>query len=257
MKASRILEMEQYVAQKGSASMEELCQYFQVSMNTVRRDVVELIKRGAVDKVYGGVCARKSDQTLTPYEVRRSKLEESKIAIGRAAAELVQDGDVIFIDSGTTTLQMMDFLSSYKELTVITNNLEAIIRALPHDHIHVISLPGQLRRKTNSFTGVEASKFLKNYNIRLAFMAATGLSFHGATNSSSLEYEIKQTAVEICEKAVLLVNQEKFGVTGLMTFAPVSAFHTVVTDARPSDEYVQWLQSEGVQLHLPSKQGGI
>lgn len=253
MKASRILDMEQYVSQKGSASMEELCQHFQVSMNTVRRDVVELIRRGAVEKVYGGVCARKNDQALTPYDVRRIKMEDAKIAIGRAAAQLVQDGDVIFIDSGTTTLQMMEFLAPYKELTVITNNLEAIVRALPHENITVISLPGQLRRKTNSFTGMEAVRFLKHYNIRLAFMAATGLSLHGATNSSSQEYEIKQTAVESSEKAVLLVNKEKFGVTGLMTFAPVTAFHTVVTDDKPSEEYCEWLKNEGVHLHLASK----
>jgi len=253
MKAGRILEMEQYVSQKGSAGMEELCQYFQVSMNTVRRDVAELIRRGAVDKVYGGVCARKNDQALTPYEVRRIKKEEAKKSIGRAAAELVQDGDVIFIDSGTTTLQMVDFLAEKRDLTIITNNLEVILRALPYENISVISLPGQLQRKTNSFTGADSVRFLKRYNIRLAFMAATGLSFHGATNSSSLEYEIKQIASESCERAVLLVNKEKFGVTGLMTFAPVTAFHTVVSDTQPPEEYCQWLKNEGVRLLLASK----
>lgn len=253
MKASRILEMEQYVSRKGSASMEELSETFQVSMNTVRRDVSELIKWGTVEKVYGGVCAKKGDQALTVYEVRRSKMEDAKIAIARSAAELVHDGDVIFIDSGTTTLQMLPYLASYQELTIITNNLEAIIRAMPYDKISVISLPGQLRRKTNSFTGPESARFLKNYNIRLAFMAATGISFHGVTNSSSQEYEIKRMAVESCEKAVLLVNQEKFGVTGLMTFAPVASFDMVITDQKPSEEYCQLMSREGVALRIATR----
>ncbi|MBQ8653704.1 MAG: DeoR/GlpR transcriptional regulator [Clostridia bacterium] len=248
MKASRILDMEKYITGQGSASMEELCQTFNVSINTVRRDVVELIRRGTVEKVYGGVTARKSDQQLTPYEERRISREAVKAAIGRKAAELVQDGDIIFIDSGTTTLQMIDCLAQKRDLTVITNNMEAVIRALPYENMTVIVLPGQLSRKTNSLTGDDTVSSLRRYNIRAAFMAATGLSAHGATNSSPREYEIKRAAIANSEKVYLLVNQEKIGLTGLMTFAPVSVFDAVVTDARPGSEAAELLQKENVEL---------
>ena len=248
MKAGRILEMEKYVTAKGSASMEELCQQFDVSINTVRRDVVELIRRGTVEKVYGGVTARRSEQALTPYAERRSNRESVKAAIGRKAAEMVQDGDIIFIDSGTTTLQMIDHLANVRDLTVITNNMEAVIRALPYENITVIVLPGQLSRKTNSLTGDDTVSSLRRYNVRVAFMAATGLSVHGATNSSPREYEIKRAAVDRCDKAVLLVNQEKIGVTGLMTFAPLNAFDAVVTDTKPDSEAAQILYKENVEL---------
>lgn len=248
MKASRILDMEKYIISQGTASMEELCQRFDVSMNTVRRDVVELIRRGTVDKVYGGVTARRSDQPLTPYAERRGNREEVKAAIGRRAAEMVQDGDIIFIDSGTTTLQMIDYLAHVRDLTVITNNMEAVVRAVPYENMTVIVLPGQLRRKTNSLTGDDTVASLRRYNIRIAFMAATGLSSHGATNSSPLEYEIKRAAVDRCEKAVLLVNQEKIGVTGLMTFAPVKFFDAVVSDAQPGSPAAELLAREKVEL---------
>lgn len=248
MKASRILSMEQLILQRGSVSMEELCEHFDVSMNTVRRDVAELLRRGTAEKVYGGVCARRSEHSLTPYEVRRISSEEAKIAVGRRAAELVHDGDVIYIDSGTTTLQMIDFLADRKDITIITNNLEAIIRCLPHENITVIALPGQLRRKTNSLTGSETVSSIRRYNIRTAFLAATGISTHGVTNSSSLEYEIKKAATEIAQEAVLLVDANKFGVTGLMTFAPVNAFDAVVTDKPPAEEYRALLSSAGAEL---------
>ena len=248
MKADRIQEMERYVLQRGAATMEELRVHFDVSMNTVRRDVAQLLQRGTVEKVYGGVCAKPTEQALTPYEERRRGSETAKAAIGRRAAALVEDGDVIFVDSGTTTLHMIDYLADKRELTIITNNLEAIIRALPHENITIIALPGQVRRKTHSLTGDDAVRYLRRFNIRKAFMASTGVSAHGVTNSSPLEYEIKKCAVENAEKTVLLIAQAKFGVTGLMTYAQLEDFSTVITDAPPSAEDQQRLRHSGAAL---------
>ncbi len=248
MKADRMLEMERYVLQKGAATMEELREHFDISMNTVRRDVAELLKRGMVEKVYGGVCARKNEQALTPYDVRRRGSEEAKAAIGKRAAGLVSDGDIIFIDSGTTTLHMIDHLQDKRELTIITNNLEAVNRALPYENITIIALPGQVRRKTHSFTGDDAVRYLRRFNVRIAFMASTGLSSHGVTNSSPMEYEIKKCAVESAETTVLLISQAKFGVTGLMTFAQLEDFDILVTDEMPSPADQARVRESGAQL---------
>lgn len=248
MKADRILDMERYIINRGMATMEELREHFDISMNTVRRDVAELLARGTVTKVYGGVRARPTEQTLTPYEVRRRGSEAAKAAIGCRAAEMVHDGDVIFIDSGTTTVQMIDHLAHRRELTIITNNIEAIVRALPHEHITIIALPGQVRRKTHSLTGEDAVRYLKRFNVRTAFIAATGVSTHGVTNSSPMEFEIKKCAVESAEKTVLLIAGAKFGVTGLMTFAQLRDFDALVTDERPDAEACRLLAENGVEL---------
>ena len=248
MKSSRIQEMERYIIQHGAATMDELREVFGVSMNTVRRDVTELLARGTVTKVYGGVRARPTEQALTPYEVRRRGSEDAKTAIGRKAAELVCDGDIIFIDSGTTTLQMIDHLADKRELTIITNNIEAIVRALPYENITIIALPGQVRRKTHSLTGDDAVRYLRRFNVRTAFVASTGVSAHGVTNSSPMEYEIKKCAVESAEKTVLLIAAAKFGVTGLMTFAQLTDFDALVTDMRPSAEVCRQLADSGVEL---------
>lgn len=253
MKASRIIEMEKYILEKGTASMEELIQVFGVSANTVRRDIAQLILKGTVDKVYGGVCSHQKSALLTPYDERRISAEEPKGLIGAAASALVTDGDIIFIDSGTTTLRMIQGLRDKKNVTIITNNLDAIVQAVPFENLHVIVLPGSLRRKTNSFTGGDAVKYLKKYNISKAFMAATGLSVHGATNSSAQEYEIKQAAVENSEVVCLLVDSRKFGVTGMLTFARMDDFDMVVTDQIPSREYSELLENAGVHLIVAGK----
>lgn len=250
MKASRILDMEKYIMLKGSVSMEELQRQFGVSANTVRRDVAELLRRDAVEKVYGGVCAKHIGQSLTPYEMRRLSGEEAKERIGRAAAGLVRDGDVIFIDSGTTTLHLIDHIQDRRDVTVITHNLGAIVRALPYENVNVVVLPGTLRRKTNSMTGSDSVKAMRKYNISAAFMAATGLSAHGVTNSSAQEYDIKQAAVECSDKVYLLMDKRKFGVTGMMTFSGLDAFDAVVTEQAPEEEYRELLKENNVRLIL-------
>jgi len=254
VKATRILDMEKYITLKGTVSIEELQRQFGVSANTVRRDIAELLGRDAVEKVYGGVCVKHTGTSLTPYEMRRNSGGEAKEKIGRAAAELVSDGDVIFIDSGTTTLRIIDYLRDKRDVTVITHNLGAIVRAVPLENLHVIVLPGSLRRKTNSMTGSDSVKAMKKYNIRTAFMAATGLSLHGATNSSAQEYDIKQTAVECSDKVYLLVEKRKFGVTGMMTFSALDSFDAVITDEMPEEEYRELLREKNVRLIVPQSE---
>ncbi len=249
MKTDRLFEMEKYLLQRGSVTMEELCALYGVSMNTVRRDVGELIRKGVADKVYGGVCARKMpEQALTPFEARRIDNESAKRRIGECAASLVRDGDIIFLDSGTTTLNVVEHLVQRSDLTVVTNNLEAIVRFAPYEHITVIALPGQLRRKTSSFTGLEAARSLRNYNIRLALMASTGATLHGVTNSSPLEYEIKRCAIEISENAALLLAGAKFGVAGLMTYATFSDFKQIITDRQLPDDFEKAIKASGAEL---------
>ena len=241
MKSRRLTEMEGYILTHGSATMDELRGAFGISMNTVRRDIAELVRGGRVEKVYGGVKAIEKVQLLVPYSVRSSSPSRTKQAIGRAAGEMVRDGDIVFIDSGSTTLHIMEAIKD-KQITVITNNIEVMIRALDHENIRLIVVPGEIHRKTYSITGEDSAAFLSHMNTNIAFMAATGLSMNSVTNSSPLEYSIKKTAVAHTEKAVLLVTGSKFGVTSLLTYASLDQFHTVITDSSIPPEYRQKLE---------------
>ncbi len=250
MRNTRLEQMERYIIQKESVTMEELQSHFDTSMNTVRRDVALLMKKGIAEKVYGGVCARKAEQ-LTPFDVRTIKHQEAKMRIGYKAAQLVEDGDTIFLDSGTTTLHVVQNLAQRQNITIITYSLHAIMAAMPYQGLTIISLPGQLHRKTSSFTGLETVRFLKAYNIKTAFMAATGLSLSGGiTNSSPLEYELKITAMERSAKSYLLLDSHKFGETALMTYAQLNSFAGVITEAAPNEEYAGALENAGTKLIL-------
>ncbi len=248
MKTFRLRQMEQYILENDTVSMEDLCSRFDISMNTTRMDVASLVKKGTVKKIYGGVCANQTNN-LVPFEDRRLRNMERKRAIGRAAAGLVKDGDVIYIDSGTTTMYMVDFLEDRKNVTIITNSFNAIYRAQPHLDLTVISLPGTLERRTNSFVSAETGRMLERYNIQKAFMAATGVGIGGeVTNSSPLEFEIKGSAIKNSLHSCLLVDSSKFGKTSLMRYANLSQMERVITDEGLGGEYLELCRQSGVEI---------
>ena len=254
MRNTRLNEMEKMIARSGTISMTELCEHFQVSMNTVRRDIAELKRRGEIEKVYGGVTSVKSVQEhLSSYDERMQVSEASKQAICRKAAELIQDGDIIFVDSGTTTAHLPEYLSDCSEVTIVTNNLALVQKAIPYENLRVIVLPGQLRRKTNSLTGMDTISKLRQYNVQKAFLATTGTTQDGVTNSSPQELEIKRIAIECSQKKILLVGEEKFGHAGLMTYGKFTDFDYIVTDRVPQQPYLDAIRKAGAVLLTAEK----
>ena len=248
MKSFRLRRMEQYVLEKENVSMEELCKEFDISMNTARLDVASLVKKGAIKKVYGGVCSNRQN-SLVPFEERKMKNSDKKRALCRAAAELVSDGDIIYIDSGTTMMYLPDYLGNRKNVTVLTNNLNAIMRAVPYENIQIICLPGILERKTNSFVSAETGKILERYNIKKAFFAATGVTESGdVTNSSSLEYEIKREAMQHSMYKYLLLDSSKYGRSALLTYAHLSDMNRVLADEEMNSALNELCEQYNVEL---------
>ena len=243
--------MESYILSRVSVTMDELCSAFGISMNTARRDLTELVKGGRVQKVYGGAQARMAVPGLVPYSVRSNSPSSAKRAICLLAAKMVKDGDIVFIDSGTTTEHIMEALRD-KNITVITNNFEVMLQAMDYENIRLIVVPGELNRKTHSVAGEESAAFLNTMNTNIAFMAATGASQTGVTNSTLMEYTIKKAAVAHTEKAVLLVTANKFEITSLFTYAKLEQFHTVITDDSVTPEQIKHLKALNIDVQIAS-----
>lgn len=245
MKWGRLSEIEQYIITNQTVSLDKLCEVFGISKNTVRRDISDLVKRGTVKKVYGGVTAVKNP--LVPFEQRNVKNKKEKDAIAKAAADYVQEGDIIYVDSGTTVPNMLRYVRN-KHITVLTESLNAALNALPNEGINVILLGGSLIRKTNSLSIMNPS-ILKNYNINKAFMASTGISIeNGATNSSPLEFEIKKEVAEKSGSIYLMVDHTKFGAASLLTYCSLESVSGIVTDRMPSKPYLEFIQSHHIRL---------
>ncbi|CAH0346504.1 DeoR/GlpR family DNA-binding transcription regulator [Bacillus sp. CECT 9360] len=251
IKTKRIKQIQDYIFEHQTVSLDELVNIFDVSKNTIRRDVQELVELGEIKKVYGGVAVNDTAHAaLESFNDRKTRNQRSKEQIAKLAASFIEDEDVIFIDSGTTTLELIEYIKAL-HLTIITNNLNFIINSLPYENLNVISIGGVLDRKTNSFVSIKKYDLLKSYNINKAFMASTGITLaNGVTNASPLESEIKQTVVERSSKVFLLVDHDKFDQYGLMTYCSLDEIDYLITDKLPDEEYQEYTKKKGIQLAI-------
>lgn len=248
MKVSRLNSIEQYVIAHETVSIDELCNVFGVSKNTIRRDLNELETRGHITKVYGGVTAI-SAAGAVPALIRSSLNSTDKALIGRLAADTITDGDTIFIDSGTTTLCLLRYLTMKKKITIITHSLGAMTEASKFENLNIISLGGIYNPTTDSFVGLSTIEALSAMRINKAFMSATGVSLSaGATNTTFLESEIKRAVTQRAEQIYLMADSSKIGKEAIVTFCHLKDLTAFITDREPPQEYVTFFKKENVHL---------
>jgi len=248
VKQDRIKKIEQCLIESETISLTELCKMFNVSINTIRRDVAVLESKGIVRKVYGGITLNTAAGNTIPFIQRTQERIDEKVQIGKFAAPLVSDGDTIFIDSGTTTINIIPHLASFNNLTIITNSLNTINEASKLPNVNVISTGGILQRKTNSFAGITTVDFLDNLNIDKAFMATTGISIEkGVTNTTYLEAEIKKIVASISTDIIIMADHTKFDKISFMSYCPLGKINYLITDLKPSQKYMDFFNQNNIE----------
>ncbi|MFV0412861.1 MAG: DeoR/GlpR family DNA-binding transcription regulator [Oscillospiraceae bacterium] len=248
VRSDRLSQMEQYVLENRHVSLVEICQRYGISINTARRDIKELLKSGSIIKVYGGVSA--ADRTnAVPFEVRNEKGDYEKRGIAALATAYIKENDIVFIDSGTTTQYILDYVPEDLSFTVITYSIKVLFAAAARPNIRLVVLPGEFYRETNSFCGTDAQKILETYSIHTAFMAATTVSREGLVgNSFAPEYEIKRTAVARSYKKVLLIDSTKYGKVSLRAYATLKDFDQVFTGQTVEQEFCELCEANQVEV---------
>lgn len=254
MKVKRLEQEEAYIQKAQNVTIEELCEKFGVSVNTIRRDLNELEKRGSIVKNYGGVSValQNYDVGMLPFNNRSSLMLEAKRRIAKKAAEFVQDGDYIFVDSGSTVCHMVDYIKKL-QVTVLTNNLDFIIRALSHPNIQIITVSGILNRDYYSFTALDerGSEILASYNFTKAFMAATGVTVqYGVMNSLLTDNSLKATAVERAQERFLLVDHTKFDKVTIRSYSDLKNMDVVITDEAPPEDIAKEIKKNKNEIIL-------
>ena len=250
MRADRRKELAAYIAHHGEVSMTELCDAFHVSMNTIRADVAALEETGTVTKVYGGVRSA-MQQEVPLFTLRTHQHSDAKWAIARAAAHHISDGDTLFLDAGTTTMQVIEALPMDIRLTIVTGNVQVLPQAHSHPNIDLMVMPGLYNRRTGSVSGVNTMEFLSQHHFIKALMATTGLSADGKLNVSSyLEYEIKRHALQQSDQCILLCDSSKFGASGLIGYGTLKDIDLLITDWDCPDELKTLCERCGTELEI-------
>lgn len=257
MHSERINSIEKYILEKQIVSIQQIAEEFGISINTVRRDINILMQRGNIHKEYGGVAANHvpSYQAKQDYLERHDiNLEEKKL-IGKLAAGLVNRGDVIFLDSGTTTPYIIDALADIENLTVVTNNLMACQKLLAYPKIKSIGLGGILNTTTASFTNISSEVFgelFGNIRFHTVFMAASSISTeHGAGTNTFEEFQLKKNLVNAKSKIVLLVDHSKFDKYTTYSFCSIDSISVIVTDRMPPQHFNAVFEANGIRVICP------
>ena len=248
MKANRLDLIEAYTVERGSATLPELAEAFDVSLNTIRRDIAELLKRGKIRKVYGGVTA--NDSAVTPISIRETTNSAEKERIGELAAQLVSSGDTIFLDSGSTTPYLLRHLEGKTNVTVLSHNLKVIELASRCESLHLIAIGGEYNFRTNDFSGIASSaETLSRYHINKAFLAATSASLRfGLANTSFLQAEMKRRIAAASDAVILMADHSKFSRNAAITFCPFDTLSAIVTDQKPDADLAAACTEKNIRL---------
>lgn len=249
MRTHRLHELEKYLVEHVTATIPELCALFDVSINTIRRDIRQLAGSGRLTKVYGGVVINPNDPTV-PFTDRSLVAVQEKQVIGRLSAGLVSPGDTLYIDSGSTAAEMVPHLAGLANITVVSNSLIVQNRIVQLPGISFLAIGGMFSRKTLACSGPIAVAGLSDIRIHKAFMSATAVSIEaGATNNSLYEAEIKRTAIARAHDVILLADHTKFDHSAAICFWPLDRLQALITDRRPPERYVAYCQEHRIALH--------
>jgi|YNPNPStandDraft_1061719.scaffolds.fasta_scaffold11605_2 DeoR/GlpR family transcriptional regulator of sugar metabolism len=230
-----------------------LSQALGVSEITIRRDLEKLEEQGFLERTHGGaILTQRMHQE--PLFVQKERLEiEAKRAIGKAAAQLVQPGETIFINSGSTTRQIFPHLSHLRRLRVITSNAAAIAELGNHaESIELILVGGTYRWQSNSFVGPIALATIAQINASKTFLGVDGISIqHGLTTPIQEEAEVARAMIAQTRGSIIVVaDHTKIGVVAEFVTCPLQRIETLVTDARLNREWRQALKERGIRIIL-------
>jgi DeoR/GlpR family transcriptional regulator of sugar metabolism len=246
----RILKL---IQQDSRVSVAELASFFGVSKASIRRDLNELHHAGLLQRTYGGALKLNSTSSEMPFSMREVSHREEKTRIGEFAAQLVQPGETIFVDGGTTTECMLPYLADRPNLTVVTYGLNIAARLAGYEQITVIVIGGTLHHRSLTTGGILALESLHTYGMRFhhTFLAASGISVEGGiTNASFEEIPMKRRAIEVAQQTILLVDSSKVGVVAAGLIAPVQKIHRLITDVKAPAQEVERLRQLGVIVDL-------
>lgn len=234
----------------GVKTISELSGELHVSEATVRRDLEALEQQGVVRRVYGGAELLRTRHTEPLYEEKASLHALEKARIAEAAVKYIQEGDTIFLDGGSTVLEMARRLPSLRDLTVVTNSLMAAAE-LMEKNFHLILVGGAFRSLSRTLVGPLTSKILEGLTVSKAFLGTIGLEAErGISTTDPNEAYTKELVMKRAEKVYLLADSSKFGVSSFVFSGSASDIDVLITDAGLPAAAVKQLKSQNIEVIL-------
>lgn len=230
----------------------ELSQLYEVSEETIRRDLEKLVQDGVAIKSYGGAVINENSNLDIPFNIRKNRNVVGKQRIAAQIAELIKDGDSIMLDASSTAVYIAKALKDKKNLTVITNSIEIIIELLDMSEWNVFSTGGLTREGSFALVGPQTDKMLKSFHVDKAIISCKGIGADKSfTDSDELHANNKLTMLESATMKILAADSSKFDKTAFTAIGTLDDITTIVTDAKPESRWLQLFEETGVKCMYP------
>lgn len=233
---------------RGRVSVDDLAGRFDVTPQTIRKDLNDLCERRVLSRVHGGAVVASGVENLG-YEARRGIAAREKRGIGAAAARLIPNNSSLFLNLGTTTEEVARNLVDHEGLLVITNNLNIASLLYPHPHIEVIVAGGPVRRSDGGVVGGVAVDFIKQFKVDYAIIGASAVDEDGALLDYDFrEVRVSQAILGNARKSILVADRLKFERTAPIRVAHLSQVNVFVTDRLSSPGISEICDTHGVEV---------
>ena len=234
----------------GKVIVSELASEYQVTEETIRRDLDKLEKEGLAKKTYGGAVKNENINVELPYTVRKQTNVEGKKYIADIIGTLIHDGDYLLLDSSTTALFTVKSIASLHNITLLTNSIEVLLELPQNNDWRVICTGGEFIQNSLSFAGRQVESIIDDNNVDLAVISCKGLDMQkGITDTRDYNAQIKKAFMRSAKRVLLAVDNTKFDKTSFVRFAEISDVSAVVTDVEPSEEWKNYFAGNNVELY--------
>ena len=235
---------------EGKVIVADLSKAFDVTEETIRRDLEKLDNEGLAKKTYGGAILTQSLHTDLPFNVRKRANVDLKQRIAEKIADMIQDGDYIMMDASSTAIYVTQFIKNKKKnITLITNSVEIMLELADKEDWNVLSTGGALKKGALALVGTSAERMIRGFHVDLAVCSCKGLDINmGITDSNEKDSCIKQAIFSAAEKRVLAVDSTKFDKISFVRVCDASEVDVIVTDSKPAERWIEYFNRKDIEL---------
>ncbi len=237
------------ISQNGFATIDELVEHFNVTPQTIRRDLNQLAKQQKIRRHHGG-AGLNSSTVNTDYQTRKILNGEAKKRIAQAIAEMIPNGSSLFINIGTTTETIAKALMKHKNLQVVTNNLQVAAILSTKEDFSVMIAGGKIRHKDSGVIGEATEHFIRQFSMDFGIIGISGIDSTGSLLDFDYhEVKVAQAIIENSREVILAADYSKFGRNAMVRLGNISQANHFFTDKEPPVEIQQIMDEHKVSLH--------
>lgn len=243
----RIIEA---IEKEGNVKVQTLMKQFNVSIETIRRDLEYLENQGYLKRVYGGAVLEKVSTNEVNFTVREAKYIEEKVEVAILAARFVTEGQAIALDVSTTNTEVArELKKNFKRLTIITNSIVIAEELSDMELYNIILVGGILKKEERCMVGSFAEKFIDQFNIDITFASCSGISIeHGITDYGIGEVEVKKHMMMRSQQTIVVADSSKFGVVSLLNVCGFDKISMIVTDSKLNEKVKLKYMDHGLEI---------